>query len=96
METVKDVGQVISQVGVPAALILVMVFGAWRGLQWVGEQILLPLLNAALQFLKTLETNLEAQTILLRSLEANSNEQAIAMRNARCLYTANHNLSGGP
>lgn len=57
-----DFMQIVTQLGVPVACMVVMAMAIWFVSRWMGTHILLPLVLAHVEFLKEVQMELKKQT----------------------------------
>lgn len=58
MET-NNWNSILEKVGLPGALILLLIYGGYRVVNWLGTHVFLPLTNRHIEFLNNIEKSLE-------------------------------------
>lgn len=76
MDTIVDL---ITKLGLPLALLIVLLYGIWRAALWARDNILMPLTNGHLTFLHKVDETQQKQQQSLEKLTDLQGQQATIM-----------------
>ena len=86
-------GELVERLGFPIALSLILLWMGWRAGRWIANQVIIPVRDAHINFLGTLQITQQQQAVSLNSLAILQEQHALETSYIRQLLESQLNTT---